>query len=226
MKNKQKSILAVMVGLAILGLIGCEKSSSFPTISKNMATKLASDTALKKGWAELPIPIFISSTVPEKFRTACLHAMDMWSEEAGIQLFDYQGITDSTIVGDDGINGMYWDTKPNSKGYFAETKKSWLGESMIVEADVMFYGSPDDFAELKCDGGKDVCVSPIKKKDIATTALHELGHVLGFVHTDTPDRLMNPDFTYGDVYLRFDDEVATELKAVYNPTVMAGGDAS
>lgn len=213
-----------LMGIIALGEVGCSDIPSSPIQPRVIQAKLASNTVLKKGWTDLPIPIFISATVPEGFKAESLRAMDMWNEAAGVQLFDYQGITETASATDDGMNAIYWDRRPSPEGYFGETHKLWVNGDVLVEADVVFYGDPADFEALSCEDGGDACTVTAGKKDITTTALHELGHVLGFVHTAEGDRLMNPDFTYGDVFHRFDDTLLSELTSVYGPALLAWGE--
>lgn len=219
--NTKRTIIAISaICFAALALSACQGGAE-GTSPKFNATKLASNKVLKKGWVELPVPIHISESVPEKFRAVVLTAIDRWNEQAGTQLLDYQGVVAKARADEDGVNVVTWDVNPSPKGYFGETQKSWVGDGEIVEADVTFFGDPDDFAVLSCEDRKEVCKSADSRKDLMTTALHELGHVLGFVHTDEAGHLMNPGFTFGDVFQHFDDTVVTELKEVYNPTIVA-----
>jgi len=221
MKKLTKDWFLGILAVILISLAsGCSMQSEkeLETLSP---TKFAANNVLKKGWVTLPIPMYISASVPEEFRADCQDALDLWNAKAGKELFEYRGLTDRDSSEKDGINVISWSTAQSAHGYFGETKKRWIGENTIIEADVIFFGKKEDFASLRCPDGSESCFMETGKKDILTTALHEFGHVLGFVHTDEPDHLMNPDFSFGDIYQHFDETLISELRSIYNPDYLA-----
>jgi hypothetical protein len=219
MKKREFRFLAVGM-LAMLALSICACNSQGTNEIDPVSAKLSKNMVLKKAWRELPVPIYMSNSVPERLRPAILEAMEMWNGQAGVAVFEYVGETPNDVQARDDLNGIYWDRNPSEDGYFGEAKMVHEGDVMI-EADVVFYGDPDEFDVLSCEGGEDKCVSGSDKKDIMTTALHELGHVLGFGHTDGEDEIMNPNFSRGDVHRGFDAVLIAELSDFYAPIMVA-----
>ncbi|MBN1282850.1 MAG: matrixin family metalloprotease [Proteobacteria bacterium] len=218
--RRKSGYLAFLTAAALfLSVCGC--NSAGPGHAEETSIRLAKNMVLKRGWSELPVAIYISNSVPERFRPAIVEAMEMWNDEAGIPIFEYAGETPDDAQGRDGLNGIYWDENPSPKGYFGEARTTTVNKDVIVESDIVFFGDPDSFDTLSCEDGKEICRSKVMKKDVKTTALHELGHVLGFVHTDGPADIMNPDFQAGDVHCRFDALLISELQDVYGPIMIA-----
>jgi len=217
-KESRYLALAVMAVLA-LSLSACKAGSG--SNSDSMKAQLSKNTSLKKGWSELPVPIYISNSVPEIFRPVIIEAMDKWNSESGVTLFVYAGETPDDVRTQDEINGIYWNESPHQEGYFGLTQTLSTTDDVIVESDITFYDDPEGFDVLECEGGEEICRSSTIKKDIMTTALHELGHVLGFNHTAGPTDIMNPNFYPGDVHHQFDGLLIAELQDTYDTIMLA-----
>lgn len=212
MKGWKITILLVLIALTATGC-----SVQIGTANSPGGVDEAGDgPIITKSWIEIPIPIYISNSVPEEFREDILNVFDMWNKEAGKELFVYEGLSDSNAREFDGSNVVYWDENPHPNRYFAETHYAWINGDELIESDVVFYGDPDDFDVLSCQGEKLVCKSSVMKKDITTTALHEIGHMLGFEHSAEPHNIMNPNFTISDVNQDFSEDLIAELTAEYN----------
>lgn len=217
-KESRYLALAVMAVIAI-SLSACGSASV--SHDDSVKTQLSKNTSLKRGWNELPVPMYISNSVPERFRAVIIEAMDRWNSESGVELFAYVGETPNDVREKDELNGIYWDESPHPDGYFGLTQTLIQSDDLIVESDITFYDDPEGFDVLECEDGQEVCESIVEKKDIMTTALHELGHVLGFNHTDGPTDIMNPSFYPGDVHHQLDSLLITELKDTYDPIMLS-----
>lgn len=218
---KRNSIFVVLgtVALLAMALTGCKSVEAGH--SSDISSTLSKNAVLKRGWKELPIEMHISESVPERLRPAIRSAMEMWNAEAGFTVFHYAGVTDDMEADFDEVNAIYWDTEPHPDGHFGKAETMFIYDDLIVEGDVTFYGDPDDFDALSCYDAEESCRVAVYKKDIVTTALHELGHILGFGHTDEIGYIMNPDFSRGDVHQKFDDVLLSELRDVYEPIMLA-----
>jgi len=220
MKAKSGYMVFGLIAALALFISGCSKSAG-PSHTAAMTAKFSKNTVLKMGWSELPVPIYISNSVPEKFRPTIVEAMDRWNSESGVTLFVYVGETPDDVRARDDINGIYWNESPHEEGYFGLTQTLSVDDDMIVESDITFFDDPDGFDVLECEGGELVCRSSILKKDVMTTALHELGHVLGFEHTTGATDIMNPNFYAGDVHHQIDTILIAELQDTYEPIMLA-----
>ncbi len=176
---------------------------------------------LTKEWHETPIPFFISETVSSDLVQPILDSFTAWEQKAGRKLFDYQGRVKSTAHEFDTKNVVYWDTNPSPKGYLGETYFMTYDGGEMVEADIVFFGDPKKFSTLDCQNSASRCVSSSGKYDITTTALHEIGHLLGFDHVATDGAIMNPNFGLNSVNHGFDSPLLTALQDLYNPPTIA-----
>lgn len=218
---KRNSIFVIVGAIALLAmaLSGCKSVEAGH--SSEISNALSKNIVLKKGWKELPIEMHISQSVPERLRPAIRSAMDMWNAQAGFTVFSYAGLIDDMDADFDEVNAIYWDTEPHPDGHFGKAETMFIYDDLIVEGDITFYGDPEDFDVLSCEDGEEFCRVAAYKKDIVTTALHELGHILGFGHADEAGYIMNPDFSRGDVHQQFDDVLLSELRNTYEPIMLA-----
>lgn len=216
----KKTTFAAIAAIVLVVIAGCNGNVGL-NHSQDTEEKLAKSDILKQSWIHAPIPMYISTTVPEEFRSAIIDSMEKWNDEAGVELLDYVGLTESEERTYDGSNVIYWDDNDSENGYFGETFTQWVNDTVLIEGDIVFYGDPDEFAVLSCEDDGEVCKSLERKKDVVTTTLHELGHVLGFVHTSGRTDLMNPHFTYGDVHQHIGSDLLAELTDIYEPEFVA-----
>ena len=206
--------------LALALLAGCSVET-VAVHSEGISGNLKMVTGTQQSWEELPIPFYISTTVPEEFVTPILDSFSIWEEKAGISLFDYRGRIDSSSQTFDGRNVVYWDTESHPNGYLGETHLMTINETTLIETDIVFHGDFEVCEALTCETKEENCRSEKEKYDLTTTALHEIGHVLGFEHVSGADLIMNPRFTMKDVYHRFDETLLSGLHNLYNPTTLA-----
>ena len=203
-------------------LVGCSASTgSSESGGQEKQTPGGTQGLLTRDWQETPIPFFVSRTVPSDLVQPILDSFVMWEEQAGKKLFDYQGLADSTQHDFDGQNIVYWETTRHSKGYLGETYFMTVGKTDMVEADIVFFGDPKNFASLGCQNSSTKCFSSVGKYDVTTTALHEIGHLLGFDHTTAEGAIMNPNFGLGSIVHEFDQSLVSELQGLYNPATVA-----
>lgn len=223
MRNAGFKVVALMV--VLLGMTSCQTKTGSSNLNANAdlndTTGGGVQALLTKEWDETPIPFFISDTVPQEFEQPILDSFAQWEKIAGKKLFDYQGKLASSVHEFDGQNVVYWDTHPNPKGYLGETYYMTVGKHQMIEADIVFFGDPKKYAPLTCEADKTRCLSDANRFDITTTALHEIGHVLGFEHTTIAGALMNPDFGLNAVIHDFDSGLVSELQGLYNPPSIA-----
>lgn len=210
--------LIVMMGWLVMG---CSTSTgSSESGGQEKQTPGGTQGLLARDWEETPIPFFVSRNVPSDLVQPILDSFTMWEQQAGKKLFDYQGLADSTQHDFDGQNIVYWESSRHPKGYLGETYFMTMGKTDMVEADIVFFGDPKNFAALGCQSSAK-CMSSVGKYDVTTTALHEIGHLLGFDHTTAEGAIMNPNFGLNSIVHEFDQSLISELQGLYNPATVA-----
>ncbi len=216
-----------LIGIIIASLLGggcqtVEVSDQEPqTNPAKVISSDASSSLLVKNWDETPIPFYISQTVPERFVQPILKSFATWEEEAGKKLFNYKGRSNSMHQDFDGENVVYWDTEKNENGFLGVTHTSQMNKTHLIEADIVFHGDPNSYGELSCENHATLCHDQKGQYDITTTALHEIGHLLGFAHTNADGNIMNPNFGMNSVVHNFSDDLIADLKSAYSPDFVA-----
>lgn len=176
--RKRWKLAAVAVGILALGLQACApKNDSDCGFSQNVYGERLS-------WkGQIPVTLYIHSSVPSQFHGAIQQAADTWNRAAGKTLFVIAGTTPGQTVGRDGANVISmkstWDSKDLSEQ--ARTAVYWVGDQ-IQEADIAINGA-------SAGGGQGVysfywSEAPGSGVNIEALVLHELGHVLGLKHND------------------------------------------
>ena len=183
--------------------------------SDEIKQELETSPLINKSWGSTEVPFFISNTVPEKHVATILNNFAKWEEKAGAKLFSYQGRDESKSQKFDGKNVVYWDDKEHPEKYLGETHLKFINNVDIIESDIVFFGDPDSFADLNCADEVEICNTRENKFDLNTTALHEIGHFLGFNHSSRNKTIMNPAFSMNDVYQHFDSDLVFSLKQLY-----------
>ena len=164
------------------------------------------------------------SFTAQQFRDTFADAVATWNAQEAAVGVRYEGDCASGFRWEFGNNNneIGWDDGRSIVGgsEAGVTRGSWLllpGEvKQFVEFDVVFEGSDlDDIPE--------VCFKSV--------VAHELGHAIGFGHSDEPGDLMFPTFTPSDISTCQTEPSSAEqsrLQQLYgvdrNPTVSAGSD--
>ncbi len=116
-------------------------------------------------------------------------AIANWQSGCALR-FEYQGTTSAPVINQDGITAIGWG---NANGYSGYTNIWWDGNKRITEADIVFNAATlTDTASLQA------------------IASHELGHLMGFTHSDQPRSIMfsNPYHPLGYQTLPKGDDYA------------------
>lgn len=212
--------MALMV--AVMGwLAGCSAGSSD---NSALALHLKNDESalLQKSWSETPIPFYISNNVPERLVAPILDSFARWEDAAGRSLFVYLGRTEITEAAFEGKNVVVWHDGHSPQGHLGDTYIRYTNDTRaILEADIVIHESPDLYEDLQCAHGEAFCRVAVNKFDMGTVMTHEIGHVLGYVHTEEEHAIMNPQFGMNDVIHGIDEEVISELLDVYAPALVA-----
>lgn len=145
---------------------------------------------------ELPVIIDIDSSVPNSSLDALQAAMDTWEKAAGKQLFKIGTTVSSGKAREDGRNILYWmDTWEGGKlDEQGRTVVRWVG-GQLKETDILINNSQQSnfqfyWATKSNDGGK---------VELESLFLHELGHVLGLKHNESPGSVMDPELRKGQI---------------------------
>lgn len=215
---KSKKILVVIGSLLIAFVAGCSaQTGSSGSASGGVDTSVADEGGpeLRTKWVHLPVPIYLSNTIPAELEDDILDGLSMWEDALGMKLWDHQGKIDSETQVYDGMNIVYWDNEPNEKGFLGLTRFMNMGKQLI-EADIIFFGEPKDYIAAKCEDAKMNCIKPTGRYDIITTTIHEAGHALGLSDTTAPDSVMNPYFGRNSVRQKIDDASISDLLKAYD----------
>ncbi|TAK75993.1 MAG: matrixin family metalloprotease [Dehalococcoidia bacterium] len=168
-------------------------------------------------WASNAIPVAFctiqanrpSTVSAEQFRGAVRAAAEMWNNiEAAVGVRYVGDCLSQRVDFDDNVNEIGWDDARNlvSGTQAGVTQGSWfttLGRRDFVEADVVL----DSRLSVP-----EVCMR--------TVVAHEMGHAIGFGHSDSRADLMYPSFTSSDLSTcrpTASDEEAQWLANLYGP---------
>lgn len=168
--------------------------------------------------ADVPVPMYIHSSVPVEMEPAILAAADSWEKTVGRKLFNIIGRTNETQdPHKDGKNIIYflrtWEANRSSEQ--GRTSVYWLGD-LIKEADIRLNGADFTFyyghqSNIITTAAKSKSASAV---NIEALVLHEMGHVLGLKHKDAEESVMATFLASGEdrVHVAPSDEKALQCE--------------
>ncbi|UYL09563.1 matrixin family metalloprotease [Bdellovibrio sp. SKB1291214] len=163
--------------------------------------------------AEVPVTMYLHTSVPEEYVGAIVSAAQTWEKSAGRKLFNI--VTTPRVSGpnsprQDGKNVIYfmdtWETERGSEQ--ARTSVLWRGDQ-INETDIRVNTKDFTFYWNQSKSGSSV--------NIEALILHEMGHVLGLKHNDdkAASSVMQTYLRSGDDRTEPSATDTTDLKCEY-----------
>jgi hypothetical protein len=171
------SILAVFA----VGLQACAPKSSGPEAPCNF---VENSEGQRVSWgSSLPVVLWVDSAVPQQYYAAIQAAADTWNHDIGREVIKIGGWTTTDgVPAQDGRNVIYYlnTWEANQPYEQARTTVYWAGDR-VYEADIRI-----DALNFQFFTGAPVA----NQVDMQSLMLHEMGHVLGQVHTTNPQSVM------------------------------------
>lgn len=141
-----------------------------------------------------PVTLYIDRSVPSSFYTAIQNAANDWNRQLGHPVLQIGGVTSqASLPGRDGVNVIYWSNYwENDRPWEqARTTVAWLADQ-IQDADVKV-----NALNFRYSAADQPMLGSV---DFESLMVHEFGHVLGLIHSDDQDSVMQKSLP--DDYLR------------------------
>jgi len=170
-------------------------------------------------WSTSSVPIYVNpqnvDVSASAAEAAVQYGMNVWNTQAGANFqFLYGGRVNDTTTGFDNRNVVIFRNASNG-GQIATTY-SWSSGNQIVDADVIFWDGEFTFVS-----GTSGCSGGVYIEDVAA---HELGHVLGLLHSSVAAATMVSGYPYCSQELRtLDTDDISGIRSLYGS---GGGSAS
>ena len=139
-------------------------------------------------WPQTPVPYFLNPTnldgrpIPI-VEAAIKTGADTWQAQSGAAVgFLYAGLSSQNVVSLDSTNLVMF--RNESSGSAIATTYTWMSNSDLVEADIVFWDAGFTFYT-----GTTGCAGGFYIEDIAA---HEFGHALGLGHSTVATATMYP----------------------------------
>jgi len=166
----------------------------------------------------LPVKLHIHSSVPTEAYQSLREAIDSYkdlSREVGKPLFEIvsYGMTGPLEPTRDGNSVIYWmpEWEPDRLKEQGRTTIYWSGNS-IYEVDMRINASSTSHFTFHFIESSN---SPVQGVDLKSLFVHELGHVLGLSHTETPGSVMHSELQDGVTRDQLSAEDLKNLRCEY-----------
>lgn len=181
--------------LRLLGLFTVLIATGFalqacaPKVTSEPSCNFVQNSELRRvSWgSQVPVIMYIDSSVPNEYVGDIKAAADIWNKEIGREVIKIGGYVDSkSEPAQDGYNIIYYmhTWEPDKTVEQARTTVYWAG-NRIYEADVRINGSA--VSNFTFSSGSSVEAGRI---DMQSLIIHEFGHVLGLTHSAIPQSVM------------------------------------
>jgi len=140
----------------------------------------------------VPFHLLITSSVPPKYDSAILKAVNTWNARKGMTLIEaHRDNAAPNSVGSDGVNGIYWLTEWSSDQQNEQGRTSIKWDiSKLKEVDIKINAKNFKFYT-------DTDSDKTGKISLESLILHELGHAMGLKHIEQSDSVMQPYLATG-----------------------------
>ncbi len=143
---------------------------------------------------------------------AVLNAMTTWNNAGAKFTFACGGNSDSAAPSYNGINQIRWEQRNDD--FALATTTRWISKGSILEADIVIN---DRYQWATGDN------IPSGSYDVESVALHELGHVLGLDHSNSP-AVMQPSLSSATKRRTLTTDDINGLMAIYGSTICVDAD--